>query len=59
MPAFSLEDRIHDLCEQALMADDDAVQPILEELRLLLHEHAVEMRQIAVIILAKLQKDAA
>jgi hypothetical protein len=61
MPPQSFDDRILELCQQAVIAkDDEAIQPILDELRLLLHEHAAEVRLIAILSLTGLQKkDAA
>jgi hypothetical protein len=61
MPPQSLEERILELCRQAVLAqDDEETQAILDALKRLLHEHTLEVNRIAVITLAKLTKgDAA
>ena len=46
--SLSLEDRVHELCKKALAAKDSAeLNPILVELRALLHEHILEIRAMA------------
>lgn len=42
-----LDIRIRDLCARALTADDHNSAPILEELQVALHQHATQLREMA------------
>lgn len=47
VPLRRLEDRIRELCSQAISSDDQHMLPIFEELRDALHNHAVRLRESA------------
>jgi hypothetical protein len=48
VPFYRLEDRIRDLCAQAIAADDVALPGILSELRSALHESVEKIRTLAI-----------
>lgn len=48
MTSYRLEDRIRDLCAQAIAADDVALPGILSELRSALHESVERIRTLAI-----------
>ena len=48
MPSYRLEDRIRDLCAQAIASDDVEFPGILFELRSAIHEHVERIRILAI-----------
>jgi hypothetical protein len=58
LPSRRLEDRIRELCAQAIDASGSDFHPVLEELKLALREHTSRLRKLAVQKLAP-KKDLA
>lgn len=52
MPSRRLEDRIRDLCREALTSSGSNFDSVLEDLRASLHEHSERLRQIMALRLA-------
>ena len=46
-PTDSLEDRIRDLCARAISASESESEPILSELRSLIHDHVKRAKDLA------------
>ena len=46
-PADSIEDRIRELCAKAVLAPESEWEPIVAELKSLIHEHVTRTREIA------------
>jgi len=53
MPSRRVEDRIRDLCAQAVSAPDSELEPILKELRATLRAHSERLRKLAVMQLVE------
>ena len=53
MPFRRLDDRIRELCRQAVTADDASIAAVLSELRSAMHEHIQHLRKMAVQPLAE------
>jgi hypothetical protein len=52
MPSRRLEDRIRDLCGEALSSSGAEFESVLDDLRSSLHEHSERLRQIMALRLA-------
>jgi hypothetical protein len=48
VPSRRLEDRIRELCAQAVVADDTTLPSVISELRSVMHEHIEGLRRMAV-----------
>jgi hypothetical protein len=48
VPSRRLDDRIRELCRQAVVADDTEFASVLSELRGAMHEHIEHLRKMAI-----------
>jgi hypothetical protein len=58
-PADSIEDRIRELCARAASAPESEWEPIVAELKSLIHEYVTRTRELAAASFPKRKDDAA
>jgi hypothetical protein len=57
VPSRRLEDRIRELCHEAVTAKDPELHDVISELQTCLHDHAERLRQMMILKLANRRDD--